>query len=76
MRSGAKAAIVGGVFVVVGTGVVYGGYQMLSGDDSSSDTHTRAAAARTGPPSTDEISKTAQAFFAAWSKGTRRRPRP
>ncbi|WP_406344094.1 penicillin-binding transpeptidase domain-containing protein [Streptomyces sp. NBC_00648] len=69
MRSGAKAAIVGGVFVVVGTGVVYGGYQMLSGDDSSSDTHTRAAAARTGPPSTDEITKTAQAFFAAWSKG-------
>lgn len=69
MRSGAKAAIVGGVFVVVGTGVVYGGYQMLSGDDSSSGTHTRAAPVRTGPPRADEITKTAQAFFDAWSKG-------
>ncbi|MFD9794435.1 penicillin-binding transpeptidase domain-containing protein [Streptomyces sp. NPDC059070] len=69
MRSGAKAAIVGGVFVAVGTGVVYGGYQMLAGDDSSSGAHTRAAPARTGPPSADEITTTARAFFDAWSKG-------
>ncbi|PKV86209.1 penicillin-binding transpeptidase domain-containing protein [Streptomyces sp. TLI_146] len=69
MRSGAKAAIVGGVFVVVGTGVVYGGYQMLAGDDSSPGPHTKAAPVRTGPPRADEITKTAQAFFDAWSKG-------
>ncbi|MEV6553758.1 penicillin-binding transpeptidase domain-containing protein [Streptomyces sp. NPDC051597] len=69
MRSGAKAAIVGGVFVVVGTGVVYGGYQMVAGDGSSSGSHTRAAPVRTGPPSTDEITKTARAFFDAWTKG-------
>ncbi|MGP9020358.1 penicillin-binding transpeptidase domain-containing protein [Streptomyces sp. BR1] len=69
MRSGAKAAIVGGAFLVVGGGVVYGGYEMLAGDDSSPAVHTQAAPKRTGPPSGDEVTKTAQAFFDAWSKG-------
>ncbi|MBD0746485.1 penicillin-binding transpeptidase domain-containing protein [Streptomyces sp. CBMA152] len=69
MRSGAKAAIVGGAFLVVGGGVVYGGYEMLAGDDSSPTVHTQAAPKRTGPPSGDEVTKTAQAFFDAWSKG-------
>ncbi|MFG2147943.1 penicillin-binding transpeptidase domain-containing protein [Streptomyces sp. NPDC048696] len=69
MRSGAKAAIVGGAFLVVGGGVVYGGYEMLAGDDSSPAAHTRAAPVRTGPPSADEVTRTAQAFFDAWSKG-------
>uniref|UniRef100_A0AAU2V7Z8 Penicillin-binding transpeptidase domain-containing protein n=1 Tax=Streptomyces sp. NBC_00003 TaxID=2903608 RepID=A0AAU2V7Z8_9ACTN len=71
MRSGAKVAIVGGVFVVVAGGVAYGGYTLVGGGDGkgSGGTHTQGAPARTGPPGADEIKETSTGFFQAWAKG-------
>ncbi|MFI6050894.1 penicillin-binding transpeptidase domain-containing protein [Streptomyces violascens] len=71
MRSGAKVAIVGGVFVVVAGGVAYGGYTLVGGGDDkgSGGTHTQGAPARTGPPGADEIKETSTGFFQAWAKG-------
>ncbi|MGW2815500.1 penicillin-binding transpeptidase domain-containing protein [Streptomyces sp. NPDC001415] len=71
MRSGAKVAIVGGVFVVIAGGVAYGGYTLVGGGDGkgSGGTHTQGAPARTGPPGADEIKETSTGFFQAWAKG-------
>ncbi|WP_331445419.1 penicillin-binding transpeptidase domain-containing protein [Streptomyces xanthochromogenes] len=71
MRSGAKVAIVGGVFVVVAGGVAYGGYTLVGGSDDKGPggTHTQGAPARTGPPGADEIKETSTAFLQAWAKG-------
>jgi hypothetical protein len=71
MRSGAKVAIAGGVFVVVAGGVAFGAYEMVGGGDdkSSGGTHTQGAPARTGPPGADEIKETSTGFFQAWAKG-------
>ncbi|KOU36386.1 penicillin-binding transpeptidase domain-containing protein [Streptomyces sp. WM6378] len=71
MRSGAKVAIVGGVFVVVATGVAYGGYTLVGGGDDkgSGGTRTQGAPARTGPPGADEIKETSTGFLQAWAKG-------
>lgn len=72
MRSGAKAGLVGGVFVIVVGGVGYGAYNVWTG---ISDTGgggsgtTQAAPARSGPPSDDEIRSTAKDFLAAWASG-------
>ncbi|MFF0740980.1 penicillin-binding transpeptidase domain-containing protein [Streptomyces sp. NPDC004111] len=72
MRSGAKVAVVGGVFVLVAGGVGYGGYQLLSSDSDGKDGGTRAGAgaapARTGPPTADEVKSTANDFLTAWAK--------
>ncbi len=62
MRSGAKVAIVGGVFLVVAGGVGYGAYSMLGGTSAG-------ASKRTGPPTAEEIDRTAKDFLAAWAKG-------
>ncbi|WP_438293403.1 penicillin-binding transpeptidase domain-containing protein [Streptomyces sp. HUAS TT7] len=71
MRSGAKVAIVGGVFVVAAGGVAYGAYTLVGGGDDkgSGGTHTQGAPARTGPPGADEIKETSTGFFQAWAKG-------
>ncbi|MCX5381946.1 penicillin-binding transpeptidase domain-containing protein [Streptomyces sp. NBC_00083] len=71
MRSGAKVAIAGGVFVVVAGGVAYGGYTLVGGDGGSGSTQSRTqnAPARTGPLSADEIKETSTAFLQAWAKG-------
>lgn len=74
MRSGAKVAVVGGVFAVVATGVGYGGYNLYngltgSGGDSGVSTRSEPAEKRTGPPSADEIEQTAKDFLAAWAEG-------
>ncbi|MEU3375008.1 penicillin-binding transpeptidase domain-containing protein [Streptomyces sp. NPDC006660] len=71
MRSGAKVAIAGGVFVVVAGGVAYGGYTLVSDDGGSSPAknRTQGAPARTGPLGADEIKQTSTAFLQAWAKG-------
>ncbi|MFE3186939.1 penicillin-binding transpeptidase domain-containing protein [Streptomyces violascens] len=71
MRSGAKVAIAGGVFVVAAGGVAFGAYEMVGGggDKGSGGTHTQGAPARTGPPGADEIKETSTGFFQAWAKG-------
>ncbi|MGW0774665.1 penicillin-binding transpeptidase domain-containing protein [Streptomyces sp. NPDC002835] len=73
MRSGAKVAIVGGVFAVVATGVGYGGYNLYNGltgsGGSGSSTKSESTEKRTGPPSADEIEQTATAFLTAWAEG-------
>ncbi|MCT4356448.1 penicillin-binding transpeptidase domain-containing protein [Streptomyces sp. Je 1-79] len=71
MRSGAKVAIVGGVFVVVAGGVAYGGYNLVQGVTGGSDVSTRSAAdgKRSGPVTEDEVTRTAGDFLAAWAAG-------
>ncbi|GGX45529.1 penicillin-binding transpeptidase domain-containing protein [Streptomyces fructofermentans] len=65
MRSGAKAALVGGVFAVMVGGAGYGAYTVVSGVDGASGPE----AARTGPPSAEEVEEASGLFFAAWEKG-------
>jgi hypothetical protein len=72
MRSGAKVAIVGGVFVVVASGVGYGGYNLWQGINGGSDVGTRSAGAeekRSGPVTGDEVESAAKEFLAAWAAG-------
>lgn len=69
MRSGAKVAIVGGVFVVVAGGIGYGAYNLVSGDGGSGDVGSKSAEVRTGPLGADEIESTAKDFLAAWADG-------
>ncbi|MFI5807531.1 penicillin-binding transpeptidase domain-containing protein [Streptomyces sp. NPDC051561] len=73
MRSGAKVAAVSGAFVLFAGGVTYGGYQLLSGEGAISSQNgkgpgTQAAPVRTGPPTKDEITTTANNFLTAWAK--------
>ncbi|MFE6977690.1 penicillin-binding transpeptidase domain-containing protein [Streptomyces sp. NPDC057682] len=74
MRSGAKVAVVGGVFAVVVGGVGYGAYNILdglgdSGVGGGSDAKTTTAEVRTGPVTKDEIADTSKEFLAAWASG-------
>ncbi len=71
MRSGAKVAVIGGVFAVVASGVGYGGYNLYNGLTGGDAATTKSAAAekRTGPPSAEEIDETAKDFLAAWARG-------
>lgn len=73
MRSGAKVAIVGGVFAVVAGGVGSGGYNLYTGltgsDGNGVSTKSQAAPVRTGPPSAQEVEETARDFLAAWAEG-------
>ncbi|MFF1509205.1 penicillin-binding transpeptidase domain-containing protein [Streptomyces sp. NPDC058326] len=71
MRSGAKVAIVGGVFAVVAGGVGYGGYNLwngITGGDTSVGSQS-GDAPRTGPVTPDEVTTTAAEFLAAWAAG-------
>ncbi|MFD7320763.1 penicillin-binding transpeptidase domain-containing protein [Streptomyces sp. NPDC059875] len=70
MRSGAKVAIVGGVFVVVAGGVLYGGYTLAGGINGDSvGSRSGAEEKRTGPVTEDEVESAAKDFLAAWSAG-------
>ncbi|MFF5637397.1 penicillin-binding transpeptidase domain-containing protein [Streptomyces sp. NPDC012825] len=71
MRSGAKVAIVGGVFAVVAGGVGYGGYNLwngVTGGDSTVNARAESAP-RTGPITDEEATATAKDFLAAWAAG-------
>ncbi|SED20334.1 penicillin-binding transpeptidase domain-containing protein [Streptomyces sp. TLI_105] len=71
MRSGAKVAIVGGVFAVVASGVGYGGYNLWNGI-TGGETSVGAKAGdapKTGPVTPEEVSATAKDFLAAWAAG-------
>ncbi|MFE5659187.1 penicillin-binding transpeptidase domain-containing protein [Streptomyces sp. NPDC056517] len=71
MRSGAKVAIVGGVFVVVAGGVGYGGYNLWNGvmGGETSPRSNSADAPRTGPVTDEEVTTAARDFLAAWAAG-------
>lgn len=73
MRSGAKVAVVGGVFLVVAGGVGYGGYHLYSGltggDGGGNDNTSAAGTRKSGPPGADEVERTAKDFLAAWAGG-------
>ncbi|MFF3607513.1 penicillin-binding transpeptidase domain-containing protein [Streptomyces sp. NPDC002463] len=71
MRSGAKVAIVGGVFVVVASGVGYGGYNLwngITGGETSVGVNA-GDAPKSGPVTPDEVTATAKDFLAAWAAG-------
>ncbi|NNJ03419.1 penicillin-binding protein [Streptomyces sp. PKU-MA01144] len=70
MRSGAKIAVVGGVFVLFAGGVGYGAHSALGGgDDGGTESKSGAVTKRSGPPSAEEIRTTAKDFLAAWASG-------
>ncbi|WP_112491271.1 penicillin-binding transpeptidase domain-containing protein [Streptomyces bacillaris] len=72
MRSGAKVAVVGGVFVLVAGGVGYAAYETLGGDGGGSDnvaSQNATPEVKTGPPSAEEIAETSKGFFDAWAAG-------
>lgn len=71
MRSGAKVAIVGGVFAVVAGGVGYGGYNLWNGvmGGETSPRSNSAAAPSTGPVTDEEVTTAARDFLAAWAAG-------
>ncbi|MFD7894288.1 penicillin-binding transpeptidase domain-containing protein [Streptomyces sp. NPDC059568] len=73
MRSGAKVAIVGGVFAVVAGGVGYGAYNVysgLTGGNTDTTTTSETQEVKTGPLSADEIDKAAKDFLAGWADGS------
>ncbi|MER8045280.1 penicillin-binding transpeptidase domain-containing protein [Streptomyces sp. NPDC094032] len=73
MRSGVKVAVVGGVFVVVASGVGYGGYNLwngITGGSSGTGSGTRSdSAPKSGPVTPEEIAATSKDFLAAWAAG-------
>ncbi|MFB7270618.1 penicillin-binding transpeptidase domain-containing protein [Streptomyces sp. NPDC056244] len=72
MRSGAKVAIVGGVFAVVAGGVGYGAYNVyngITGGDSGTTTTSATQEVKTGPLSAEEIDQAAKAFLTGWAGG-------
>ncbi|MET8515215.1 penicillin-binding transpeptidase domain-containing protein [Streptomyces sp. NPDC005077] len=73
MRSGAKVAVIGGVFVLVIGGVGYGAYNVLDGlggdGGDGADGRPASATVKTGPPSKAEISETSKKFLEAWAAG-------
>ncbi|MFD8209194.1 penicillin-binding transpeptidase domain-containing protein [Streptomyces sp. NPDC059695] len=69
MRSGAKVAIVGGVFAVVAGGVGYGGYNLWNGVTGGETGPRSESAPRTGPVTPDEVTAAAKDFLAAWAAG-------
>ncbi|MEW1614693.1 MULTISPECIES: penicillin-binding transpeptidase domain-containing protein [unclassified Streptomyces] len=72
MRSGAKVAVVGGVFVLVAGGIGYGAYNVLGSEGGGAGGVTSRKATpevRTGPPSAEEIAGTSKGFFDAWAAG-------
>ncbi|CAO0825753.1 Penicillin-binding protein OS=Streptomyces microflavus OX=1919 GN=Smic_31250 PE=3 SV=1 [Streptomyces microflavus] len=72
MRSGAKVAVVGGVFVLVAGGIGYGAYSVLGSDgggDASVASRNATPEVKTGPPSAEEIAQASKGFFDAWAAG-------
>ncbi|MEE1808429.1 penicillin-binding transpeptidase domain-containing protein [Streptomyces sp. BE133] len=73
MRSGAKVAIVGGVFAVVVGGVGYGAYNVLNdlngGGGDGTDSRSTSAEVKTGPVTKAEIDDASKKFLKAWANG-------
>ncbi|KUJ66157.1 penicillin-binding protein [Streptomyces albus subsp. albus] len=69
MRSGARAALVGGVFAVLVGTAGCGGGSSASGDGGGAGEAPAAKAVRTGPPSAAEVKATAKGFLDAWAAG-------
>ncbi|WP_436946202.1 penicillin-binding transpeptidase domain-containing protein [Streptomyces sp. SudanB25_2051] len=71
MRSGAKVAIVGGVFALFAGGVGYGAYNVYEGLTGGTTTATSADGSprRSGPVTAEETRATAEGFLAAWAAG-------
>ncbi|MDQ0795885.1 penicillin-binding transpeptidase domain-containing protein [Streptomyces sp. B1I3] len=71
MRSGAKVAVIGGVFVLMAGGLGYGAYSMLGEDLAGGETGTVAESSevRTGPPTASEIDEVSKDFLKAWAAG-------
>lgn len=73
MRSGAKVAIVGGVFAVVVGGVGYGAYNILDGlgggGGDGTDSKSASAEVKTGPVTKAEIGDASKKFLQAWASG-------
>ncbi|MFE7039153.1 penicillin-binding transpeptidase domain-containing protein [Streptomyces atratus] len=72
MRSGAKVAMVGGVFAVVVGGVGYGAYNVLnglSGGGDGTDSKSTSAEVKTGPVTKAEIDDASKKFLKAWASG-------
>ncbi|GGQ03742.1 penicillin-binding transpeptidase domain-containing protein [Streptomyces roseolilacinus] len=71
MRSGAKVAVVGGVFAVVAGGVGYGAFNLWEGLTGGTVATTSAdgSARRSGPVTAEETEATARGFLAAWAEG-------
>ncbi|MFE4056412.1 penicillin-binding transpeptidase domain-containing protein, partial [Streptomyces sp. NPDC059096] len=73
MRSGAKTAVIGGVFLVFAGGVGYGAYNVYNGmTGDGTDAKTKSASTRevrTGPLSADEIELASEDFLGKWAEG-------
>ncbi|MBB5938322.1 penicillin-binding transpeptidase domain-containing protein [Streptomyces zagrosensis] len=81
MRSGAKAAVIGGVIVAVVGAAGYGAYSLTMDEDGSPGdgtvtsaktdrtTDKKADPVKTGPPSAAEIKATTGGFLTAWANG-------
>ncbi|NJP99785.1 penicillin-binding transpeptidase domain-containing protein [Streptomyces zingiberis] len=73
MRSGAKAAVAGGVFAAV-VGAGFGVHALTSDDGPAGNGGTARTApespeVRTGPPDAEEIQETSEGFLTAWAAG-------
>ncbi|MCB5167943.1 penicillin-binding protein [Streptomyces bambusae] len=66
MRGGAKAAIVGGVFLAMAGGAGYGVYSLWDEPLGSAGAQAELAS---GPPDAAETRRTATEFLAAWAAG-------
>lgn len=71
MRSGARIAVIGGVFALMAGGVGYGAYTVVGGggEDDGLRTTGTSSKVRTGPPTEAEITGTAKDFLKAWAAG-------
>lgn len=72
MRSGAKVAVIGGVFALMAGGLGYGAYSMVGGGGvggGGTDTEAASSQVKTGPPSKSEVEETAKGFLKAWASG-------
>ncbi|MFJ6855323.1 penicillin-binding transpeptidase domain-containing protein [Streptomyces sp. NPDC091271] len=71
MRSGAKVAVVGGVFVLVAGGLGYGVYEVVLGGSESGGigNASESSEVKTGPPDKEETEETAKGFLDAWASG-------
>ncbi|WP_328582298.1 penicillin-binding transpeptidase domain-containing protein [Streptomyces sp. NBC_00370] len=75
MRSGAKAAVIGGAFIVVAGGVGWGAYNVLDGitgggGDGGTSNVSSKNEVKSGPLSSDEVDKTAKDFLKGWAAGS------
>ncbi|MFF1378554.1 penicillin-binding transpeptidase domain-containing protein [Streptomyces sp. NPDC058308] len=70
MRSGAKVALVGGVFAVLVGGAGYGAYNVVNGvSGGNRSPGPGGGVVKTGPLASGEVRDAAREFLAAWASG-------